>query len=126
MIQIAEGWELSVDRGPDWLFVRPHSVSGDTGSMPPLAEEIWALLEQHQIRRVVVELDEIPLLHSYLVGQLVWLHKRVVSQGGLMRISGVSSVNQDVLHTCRLDDRFPAYLNRGDAVMGYHPPNRPR
>jgi anti-anti-sigma factor len=126
MIQIAQGWEMSVDRGPDWLFVRPRSVNNDMASMPPLAEEIWALLEQNQIRRVVVELDQIPLLHSYLIGQLVWLHKRIASQGGLMRVCGLSTANRDVLRMCRLSDRFPAYLNRGDAVMGYQPTDLPR
>jgi anti-anti-sigma factor len=121
MVQIAHGWELDVDRGPDWLFVRPHSLPRDAAEMPPLAEQIWSLLEQNFTHRLVLELDRISYLQSYLVGQLVWLHKRIHTHGGLMRICGMSEENQDVLHQCRLDDRFPRYLNREAAVMGYRP-----
>ena len=125
MVQIAEGWELDVERGPDWLFVRPRFQASQFAETPPLAEQIWSLLEQSMSHRLVLELDQIPFLHSYLVGQLVWLHKRIHTHGGIMRISGLSSANQEVLRICQLDSRFPQYPNRGDAVMG-HRPTKPR
>lgn len=121
MVQIAEGWELDVERGPDWLFVRPHFLRSHAADSPPLAEMIWSLLEQNFTTRLVLEMDQVPFLHSYLIGQLVWLHKRIVSHGGLMRISGLSAPNQDVLRICQLDSRFPQYSSREDAVMGYRP-----
>jgi anti-anti-sigma factor len=121
MVQIAEGWELDVERGPDWLFVRPHYVSPQATDTPPLAEQIWSILEQNFTNRLVLELDQLPFLHSYLIGQLVWLHKRIHTQGGIMRISGLSTPNQEVLRICQLDGRFPQYPNREDAVMGYRP-----
>jgi anti-anti-sigma factor len=125
MVQIAEGWELDVDRGPDWLFVRPRFLRNRAADTPPLAEMIWSLLEQNFTTRLVLEMDQVPFLHSYLIGQLVWLHKRIVSHGGLMRISGLSETNQDVLRICQLEGRFPQYINREDAVMGYRP-SQPR
>ncbi len=121
MVQIAEGWELDVERGPDWLFVRPHFMTRATDT-PPLAEQVWALLEQNFTSRLVLELDQIPLLHSYLIGQLVWLHKRIHVTGGVLRICGLSSANQSVLRMCQLEARFPLYTNREDAVRGYRPP----
>ncbi len=121
MVQIGEGWELDVERGPDWLFVRPHFVSSQATETPLLAEQIWSLLKQNFTNRLVLELDQIRFLHSYLIGQLVWLHKRIHTQGGIMRISGLSTPNQEVLRISQLDGRFPQYLNREDAVMGYRP-----
>lgn len=125
MVQIAEGWELDVERGPDWLFVRPHLVSSRATETPPLAEQVWALLKENVTNRLVLELDQIRFLHSYLIGQLVALHKRIHTQGGIMRIAGLSAPNQDVLRTSQLDSRFPQYSNRADAVLG-HRPNQPR
>lgn len=121
MVQIAEGWELDVERGPDWLFVRPHLVGSRATETPPLAEHIWSLLELNVTNRLVLELDQIRFLHSYLIGQLVWLHKRIHTQGGIMRISGLSAPNQEMLRISRLDSRFPQYPSREDAVLGYRP-----
>jgi len=59
MVQIAEGWELDVDRGPDWLFVRPRNVGPQATDTPPLAEQIWSLLQQHFTDRLVLELDQV-------------------------------------------------------------------
>ena len=121
LLELAPEWTLDIDRGPDWLFVRlrppPH---GDTGEIA-LAEMIWQKLEQCFCHRVVVELDDVTFLRSWMVGELVKLHKRLASQGGMMRISGLSEANAGVLRACRLDDRFPAYRTRTDAVMGHRP-----
>ncbi len=121
MVQIAQGWELAVERGPDWLFVRPRSVGGGLGSMPNLADEVWALLNQSFTRRLVLEMHEVPFLHSYLIGQLVLLGKRLHAENGLMRICGLSAANQDTLRACHLESRFPLYSSREDAVMASRP-----
>ena len=121
MVQIAEGWELDVERGPDWLFVRTRCISPQATDTPPLAEQIWSLLEQHFTHRLVLELDQIHLLRSYLIGQLVWLSKRIHTHDGIMRIAGLSTPNQELLRICQLNRHFAQYSNREDAVMGYRP-----
>jgi anti-anti-sigma factor len=122
MLELAQEWAIDIDRGPDWLFIRLRPPQEEAGQEIPLAEMIWEKLEQSFCHRVVLELDEIPWLRSWMVGQLVRLHKRVTSQGGMLRVSGLSQQNYDVLRICRLGDRFPNYRNRTDAVMGYRPP----
>jgi anti-anti-sigma factor len=125
LLELAPEWTTEIDRGPDWLFIRllpPRH--GDTGEIR-LAEMIWQKLEKSFCYRVVLELDDVIFLRSWMVGELVRLHKRVTTQGGMLRISGLSEANEDVLRISRLDDRFPAYRNRTDAVMG-HRPAQPR
>lgn len=117
MVQIAHGWELSVERGPDWLFVKPLGAPDEAGDEAGLARTVWAMLERNFSNRLVLELDHITYLNSHLVGQLVWLHKRIHSHGGLMRISGLSELNQDILSQCRLAGRFPHFATREEAVM---------
>jgi len=122
LLEVAPEWSVAIDRGPDWLFIRlcpPHH--GDAGEIA-LAEMIWEKLDQSFCHRVVLELDDVTFLRSWMVGELVKLHKRLASQGGMMRICGLSEASASVLRACRLDDRFPAYRTRTDAVMGHRPP----
>jgi len=118
MVQVSSGWKLDVERGPDWLFVRLHASPGVDLESEPLAEQLWSLLEQHFIHRLVVELDDVPALRSSLIGQLVLLYKRIHLKGGMLRICGLTEQQRQVLRTTRLDDRFPCYNTREEALMG--------
>lgn len=121
MIDVVSGWTMDVDRGPDWLFIKLHAPSDGGIHCDHLAEMLWSVMEQHFSRRLVLECEGISWLHSAVIGQLVLLHKRVYAQGGLMRLCGVSPNNQQALHACRMDSRFPSYACRTDAVMGHRP-----
>lgn len=125
MLQVAGGWSLDVERGPDWLFVRvaEHPEGREGGG--DLANPIWELLRQHLTWRLVLECDELGPLTSALVGQLVMLHKRISENGGIMRLCRLSEANYGVLHSMRLDTRFPRFNDRREAVLG-HRPRQPR
>jgi anti-anti-sigma regulatory factor len=122
---IAPGWELKVERGPGWLWVKVEHLDRRASASPPLAEQVWSLMERHFVSRLVLELDALDLLNSHLIGQLVVLDKRIGQRGGLMRLSGLSPFNQTVLRTHGLEGRFPVYGDLTDAVMGACP-RRPR
>ena len=126
MIEIAPGWELDVDRESDWLLVKLSSADQTATDTPLLAETLWDLLQQHATYRLVLELDQIEVLYTHLIGQLALLHKRLCVHGGAMRLCGLSAHNQEVLRLCRLHDRFPPYRTREDALLGRHPPRQPR
>jgi anti-anti-sigma factor len=125
MLEVLPGWPIEVDRGPNWLFIRLHAAGGAGEDADGLAESLWDLLQRQFARRLVLELDELSCLRSAFIGELVRLRKRIYSSGGMMRICGLSDSNQEVLRICRLDDCFPHYRNREDAVMG-HCPAQPR
>ena len=125
MAMPSTGWSLAVERGPDWLFVRPSELEPANSEGIELAEAIWQEMQRHFTNRVVVDCTSVPVMHSWLIGQLVLLHKRVVTHGGMVRLCGLSANNAAVLHAARLDDRFPAYGTREAAVMG-HRPEQPR
>jgi anti-anti-sigma regulatory factor len=125
MLTTTPGWDLKVERGPDWLWVRlvhPDPLSSENW---PFAEDVWALLERHFTYRLVLELDDIDLLDSSVIGQLALLDRRIRNHGGLLRLTGVSPFNQEVLHTHGLLGRFAVYSDLPDAVMGDWP-RRPR
>jgi anti-anti-sigma factor len=122
LLELAPEWAVEIDRGPDWLFIRLRPPAGPDAGEVPLAEMIWQRLEQSFCHRVVLELDDVRMLRSWMIGELIKLHKRLTATGGMMRLCGLSETNQDALRACRLDGRFPAYRNRTDAVMGHRPP----
>lgn len=127
MVQVsrARGWDLEVERGPDWLFVRPHQPGDAPAESGSLAEQVWSMLEQSMTHRLVLELGEIDL-DSRLIEQLDWLHKRIQSHDGLMRICGLSLENAALLDDYGLAVHFPHYRDREDAVMGHALPIKPR
>lgn len=120
-MQLAPGWSLDVDRGPDWIFVRLHCDDALAHDATELAEQLWELLQCHLSHRMVVEMDELPRLTSNLLGQLVMLAKRIHGTGGMLRLCGVSPSGEASIQAARLDRLFPHYGNRADAVMGQRP-----
>lgn len=121
MVELASGWNLNVERGPDWLFVRIHCDDADPNASPSLAEAIWSLLKDHFTRRIVVECDQVPLLNSGILSELLKLRSMINSENGMMRLSGLSPVNRRVLRTMKLENELPVYSDRNAAVMGGQP-----
>jgi anti-anti-sigma factor len=121
MLATALGCELDVERGPDWLFVRVRNLHRAESDAIPLGDRLWSLLEQHFTHRLVLELDNVDVLGSFLVWQLVELCRRIEQHDGVMRVCGLSPDNREVLHACRLDERLLPYADRREAVMGLGP-----
>lgn len=117
-MQATVEWQLRIERGPEWLFVSVAPPDDPRFSAPPLAEMVWGAAQQHRLQRVVLELDDVELLHSYLIGQLVLIARRVYASGGLLRLTGVSEANIAALRTCRLEGALPIYQDRHAAVLG--------
>lgn len=126
MLELASGWTLDIERGPDGLFVRLHGPASSDVQGTDLAEYLWLLLRQHFSNRLVLEMDQLPILHSCLPNELIRLQERISQDGGLLRLSGLSEGNRRVLRTARLSDWFPQYGCREDAVMERILPARPR
>ena len=98
----------------------------DADNPPLLADEVWDLAQRHFIYRIVLELDEVNVLDSHLIGQLLRLYKHLQEHDGLLRLCGLSPYNRHVLCGCALEDRFPSYDTRHEAVLGGCDPRLPR
>jgi anti-anti-sigma factor len=107
-----------VERGPDWLLVRLRKLDLAESKAPPLAEHLWSLLQQHFTYRLVLEMDGVEVLNSYLIGQLTQLYRWIEERDGVMRLCGLSPANRQVLHACRLDDRLLPYEDRQEVMTG--------
>jgi anti-anti-sigma factor len=126
MLGLSSGWLIDVERGPDWLFVRFGAPGGDADcDVSSLADSIWSVVEQHFVYRIVLECDRLHLVDSAMIAQLIGLHRRLQKHGGVLRLSGLSDRNQEMLRACRLDGLFPQFRDRSQAVLA-HRPVRPR
>lgn len=125
MLATALGCDLDVERGPDWLFVRVRNLAPEDPDAS-LAERLRRLLQQHFTYRLVLELNEVEVLDSLLIGQLIQLYRWIEQHDGVMRLCGLSARNRQVLHACRLDDRLLPYGDRQEAVMGRSFAAKPR
>jgi hypothetical protein len=121
LLDLCPGCRVEVDRGPDWLFVRLRQSEFDDGEPPDFGERVWELLEQSFTRRLVLEMDDVVMLPSRWIGELMRLQSRIASHGGIMRLAGLSDRNKKVLSRCRVADRLPQYRDREEAVMGPRP-----
>lgn len=119
MVSTLAGGTFEIERGPDWLFIRPSQPleAGETA----FADEVWSMIERHMVHRCVLELDQIKRVNSSLVGQLVKLKKRIHQIGGTMRLCGLDQNGQEVLKICRLGEQLHSYPSRADAVLGPRP-----
>jgi len=115
-------WELTVDRGPDSLWVKVNNPEVPPEA-PPLAGYLWSLLERHFTYRLVLDLTEVRALDRKLLSELLRLQRRIRQHNGLMRACGLSPACQRVLRRHGLDGRFPCYGSLEDAVMGSWPRN---
>jgi anti-anti-sigma factor len=115
MEEVCEDWGVDVDRGPDWLFVRLRPGTQEPGDM---ADKLWKLADRHFVYRMVLEMDQVDVLPSRLMGQLVTLQKRVMQRQGALRLCGLTDHCAETLHFCRLDQALPNYETRAEAVTG--------
>jgi anti-anti-sigma regulatory factor len=113
-------WELGVERGPNWLLVKVGQPLASPWEMPPLADTLKLLMEEHFTYRLVLELDDSDLLSSELIGEFVALDKWIRERQGVMRLCGLSPHNGEVLRRCWLDGFVPTYRDRLEAVRGCH------
>lgn len=114
---LVDGWQMNLDRGPDWIFVRLIPPS-DLAISPNLAAALWGVMENQFTYRMVLELDSVQVLNSHLLGELLQLSKRVDSCGGMLRICGLNEGVHDALRITRLQSQFSCYRDRGAALMG--------
>lgn len=126
-VVLAPGWKTELDRGPDWLFVKLYGPDSSHADATGLAETLGMLLRQEFKRRMVLELDELLDMPQDLVGEVILLHDALESEGGVLRLCGVSSEHQHALEEgIDTNYRFIPFRDREEAVLGFYRPGKPR
>ena len=120
MVKSTLNWELSVDRGPDCLFVKIRMPNKRAQGPGRLADTLWSILARHFIYRLVLEMEEVDRLPSPVIDELVRLKTRIQEHGGMLRLCGLSARCQKAIDAAYLPGDLPSYQDRTDAVVGHH------
>ncbi len=106
-------WELTPERGPDWLFVRLEAADEAPRASARLTESIWEMIREHHANRVVLEFDGVARPDEALWESIAELGSRMRDSGGLIRVCGLSPADQQ-----RVADPavVPCFASRTDAV----------
>lgn len=118
MVNAVEGYELDVDRGPNWLFVRVHPNGEPMNEPSQIADELWSISSKHFIYRLVLELDQLDELPEGMMGQIVVLQQRLAQHGGALKLCGLSPDCAQALTRQRLEQALPNHQSRAGAVWG--------
>lgn len=118
MLQLlCPGWNASVERGPNCLFVRMED-----SDVPPapgkIAESLWSLMRAHSANNLVLELDRVRLMRSAFLGELLTLRRTIAEGGGVLRVCGLNEDNRRTSRIARIDQVIPLYRTRNEAVRG--------
>ncbi len=115
--QTIQGLTLSVDRGPNWLFINLRPNRYFARDIPHVADELWAVASRHFTYRLVLEFDKLDQMPKNLVDQLVILQERLAQCDGALRICGLSVNCAEKLRN-QLADELPIFATRQAAVLG--------
>jgi len=117
-VQTTDGFRLTIDRGPNWLFVKLRPRARFARDIPLIADQLWSVASRHFIYRVVLELEELDTLPANMIEQLVLLQERLAGCGGALRICGLSNECVEVLREHHLEAALPNHATRQAAVLG--------
>jgi hypothetical protein len=117
-VHVIDGLEMSVDRGPNWLFVKlRNNQQGPRKATPKIADKLWSISSRHFIYRLVVELDEVEQLPASWVDELTELQQRLAECGGALRLCGMSPKCEETV-TSQCEGSLFNHATRTEAVMG--------
>ncbi len=112
----APGWELSAERGPDWLFVRldagPETAAGPSG----LTKSIWDMIREHHASRVVLELEGVERVDDSLLNAISEIGTLMLDTGGLVRVCGLPQAAEPRLQASTAAAGVPWFGSRTEAV----------
>lgn len=116
MHEIAPGWVIECEILGGWVCVDLHTPGDTFHDSPALAEGVWRVLEERALGHLVLDLKRVERLSSWLIGQLVVLHRRLLTHGGQMLVCGLSEGNRAVLRMMGLAERFANFESRHAAL----------
>jgi anti-anti-sigma regulatory factor len=122
MVQTDFGWQLDTQQVGEWLCVWVRRE--DEAEIDVFMSRLWTVLRERHAYRLVLELDEVKVLSSRLIGHLIRLEQQIALQGGLLRLSGLSPEHLDALElfVSRLGRSFRCFPNREAALRGQECP----
>ncbi len=89
----------------------------DEDNIEQLGHELFALVDQYQRSKILLDLAGINLVSSSVLGKLITLHRRLHRGEGKLVIGNPGEYMTEILKTSRLHDYFHVAANRVIALQ---------
>jgi len=126
MLCVDQGYELDVVRGPGSLSVKVNKLRHDPENRPALGHDLWALMEQHFIYRMLLDLERVEVVDDYLVDELLHLSRSIHQHDGTLHICGLSERNQRILREGFHEEAVSCYQSSEEARADCRCVGRPK
>jgi anti-sigma B factor antagonist len=108
---------ITVEEQGDVLVVAFKSrMLNDEENIEQLGQELFALVEQSQWLKLVINLSSVEYLTSSVLGKLITLHRKLHRIKGKMVLFGLSEGVDSILRTSKLETYFTIAENRDAAI----------
>jgi anti-sigma B factor antagonist len=89
----------------------------DQSNVQQLGEELDALIDQHDMDRIILNFENVSYMSSAVMGKLVSLLKRVQSAGGELKLCSIEDSIYEIFEIMRFDKMFDIYKSEDEAVV---------
>ncbi len=83
-----------------------HSSLTEELNIEQLGHELFSLVDQYDLDRLVVDMDGVDYLTSSVLGKLITLHRRLHRKGGRLALCRPTTPVAEIMRTSRLIDYF--------------------
>lgn len=94
------------------------SVTGDKGKPLPESVGLKGLINQG-VKKLVIDLDGVRFLGSYVLGHLIVVHKLMREAGGSVKLNCPEKEILEVFRITKLDSIFQVFTNVDDAIARF-------
>jgi len=109
------GWDVAVERGPDWLFLRLESGTPGAGD-GSLTDRLLGTIRANRAHRVVLELERVESIDATLLDAIATVGTQVRGDGGMIRVCGLSENTLRQLRKSPAGRELPHFESRSAAV----------
>ena len=95
-------------------FLNAQAIDGEQEA-GELGGCLMSLAREGQTR-ILLNLSGVHYVSSSLVGSLAWLHRRLASKNGFLKLYGLEAVLHEALKLCGLDRTFEIFRTEAEAL----------
>ena len=88
----------------------------DEDNIEELGHDLFALVDQHGCRKLVLNMSSVEYVTSSVIGKIITLHRKLHRSEGQLIISNLTQGVHDVLHASRLLGYFVVTPTESDAI----------
>ncbi len=90
----------------------------DLSDVQKATREIDEILSNYDVKLLVIDFTGVKQVTSSLLSKLMILQKTLKSEGGELRVCGLSGNVREAFRICKFHKLIPTFKNEGDAVKG--------